>query len=534
MRSRHLLHSDILAEQIPIPGLAAIQTSNIDWHKTLHSQPPVWYKTSHVNDSLADLLSALEPIPLDPPPGTPVGAPGIREIPLAWLALTVLFTVYFFSSVDRALFGILAQPVKEELLLADWQLGFLTGFAFSLLQLTFGLFIARLADQRNRVTILSVCITLWSVMTALCGVAMNFIQLCLFRMGVGIGEAACLPASHSLISDYFPPGSRTKALAIYGLGYPLGGLAGTIAAGVVLDHWGWRNTFYVVGFPGVFVALLTWRLVKEPIRGRFDTDTAAATSATTADPQFAQPKSYSEVSRLLWRSPAVRHMIIALVSMSFATAPTATFLGPFLVRKFPISYTQLGFIIGTTMMLGASISTIVGGIIAQRLARWDQRWLMWLPAITVAAGMPLYVTALAQPTWLGLAIWMFFGALTNATYLAPSYTVLYNAVPPGGRAKAAVIVQILMGVIGFSAGPLLAGAANDVIASKLFGNPLGQSFTLECPGGQAAKGAAAALTAACHTAVADSTQIVLIATMVMTIWPAWHFFLSGRHLKTSR
>lgn len=461
--------------------------------------------------------------------GTPVAAPGTEAIRLSWLVLTVLFTVYFFSSVDRSLFGILAQPVKEELLLADWQLGFLTGFAFSLLQLTFGLVIARLADQRNRVTILTVCITLWSVMTALCGLAMSFIQLCLFRMGVGIGEAACLPASHSLISDYFPPGTRTKALAIYGLGYPLGGLMGTVLAGVVLDHWGWRNTFYVVGLPGVFVALLTWRLVKEPIRGRFD-----AGAGTADDPHFAQPKSYGEVSRLLWRLPAVRHMIIALVSMSFATAPTATFLGPFLVRKFPLSYTQLGFIIGTTMMLGASISTIAGGIIAQRLAKWDPRWLMWFPAITVAAGMPLYVTALAQPTWLGLAIWMFFGALINATYLAPSYTVLYNAVPPGGRAKAALIVQILMGVIGFSAGPLLAGIANDVIASMLFGTHQGQVFTLACPGGQAFKGATAALNAACHGAVADSTQIVLIATMVLTIWPAWHFYLSGRHLKHSR
>jgi MFS family permease len=472
---------------------------------------------------VAYLLSSVKPLPIRGSAGTPAVAPGTEDARLSWLVLTVLFTVYFFSSVDRALFGILAQPIKEELLLADWQLGFLTGFAFSLLQLTFGLVIARLADQRNRVTILSVCITLWSVMTALCGLALNFIQLSLFRMGVGIGEAACLPASHSLISDYFPPGTRTKALAIYGLGYPVGGLAGTVIAGVVLDHWGWRNTFYVVGLPGVFVALLTWSLVKEPIRGRFDAGTAA-------DPQFAQPKSYSKVSRLLWRSPAVRHMIIALVSMSFATAPTATFLGPFLVRKFPLSYTQLGFIIGTTMMLGASISTIVGGIIAQRLARWDQRWLMWLPAITVAAGMPLYVTALAQSTWLGLAIWMFFGALTNATFLAPSYTVLYNAVPPGGRAKAAIIVQILMGVIGFSAGPLLAGIANDVIASALFGTHLGQAFTVACPGGHAAKGAAAALNAACHGAVADATQIVLIATMVLTIWPAWHFYLSGRHL----
>lgn len=455
--------------------------------------------------------------------GGHVGSGAAGDLRLSWIALAVLFTVYFFSSVDRAVFGILAQPLKEELLLADWQLGFLTGFAFSLLHLTFGLVIARLADQRNRVTILSVCITLWSVMTALCGLSVSFIQLCLFRMGVGIGEAACLPASHSLISDYFPPGTRTKALAIYGFGYPFGGLLGTVLVGVVLDHWGWRNAFYIVGLPGVFVALLTWRVLKEPIRGRFDV-------GRVADPQLAQPKSFAEVGHLLWHTPAVRQMIIALTAMSFATAPTATFLGPYLVRKFPLSYTQLGFIIATTMMLGASISTVVGGFIAQRLARWDERWLMWFPAICVAAGMPLYVTALAQSDWRGLAVWMFFGALINATYLAPSYTVLYNAVPSGGRAKAALIVQILMNVIGFSVGPLLAGVANDWIAAVLFGHHSALGFMASCPGGQAIKGAAAALDVACRGAVADATQIVLIGSMVLTVWPAWHFFLAGRHL----
>jgi len=461
------------------------------------------------------------------PGGRGAGSPAeasAAELRTSSIVLGMLFTVYFFSSVDRSIFGILAQPIKEELLLADWQLGFLTGFAFSAVHLAFGFPMARLADQGNRVTILSVCIAFWSVMTALSGMCVNFIQLSLARMGVGVGEAACLPASHSLISDYFPPHRRTKSLAIFGLGYPMGALFGTMIGGIVLDHWGWRAAFYVVGLPGILIALLTWRIVREPQRGRFDAGAAD-------DPGFADPKSFREVSLMLWRSPVLRQMLIALTLTAVFTSPTSTFLGPYLVRRFPISYTELGFIVATTMMLGASISTYAGGIIAQRLGRRDERWLMWFPAITLAAGMPLYVTALAQSEWIWLAVWMFFGALVNATFLAPSYTVLHNSIPPGGRAKAVVIATVFMGFVGHSLGPLIAGVANDMIAAILFGDFAPQGFLAACPGGQAPRGASAALDAACRGAMVDATQIVLIATMAVTVWPAWHFFLAGRHMR---
>nr|WP_250890145.1 MFS transporter [Sphingobium nicotianae] len=440
------------------------------------------------------------------------------------VVLATLFVAYFFSSVDRSIFGILAQPIKEELLLADWQLGFLTGFAFSAVHLVVGFPMARLADKGNRVTILSTCIVLWSVMTALCGLSANFVQLTLARMGVGIGEAACLPASHSLLSDYFSPGSRTKALAIYGLGFPIGSFAGMIVGGFVLDHWGWRAAFYVVGLPGILIALATWRLIREPVRGHLD-------PVQPTNPAFAAPLSYRDVLTMLWRSPALRQMIIALTLFMTFTAPTGTFVGVYLARKFPLSYTELGFIVAMSMMLGATISTFVGGIVTQRLAQHDERWLQWFPAIGVALGMPLYVTALLQESWQALAVWMFLGALANSVCLAPSFTVLYNIIPPGGRAKASVLSSVFMSLIGGSIGPVLTGGANDLIAARLFGHVAPADFMASCPGGQATQGASAALQAACRTAVVDATQIVLLTTMILTIWPAWHFFLAGRHLK---
>jgi MFS family permease len=443
---------------------------------------------------------------------------------VAWTVLFLLFVVNFFSTVDRGIFGILAQPIKEELLLADWELGVLTGFAFSAIHLFFGFPMARLSDKGNRVAILSICFAMWSVMTAMCGLSANFLQLCLARMGVGIGETACQPASHSLISDYFPPGVRTKPLAIYGLGLPVGSFAGMIIGGFILDHWGWRAAFFVVGLPGIIMALLTWRFIKEPQRGRYD-------AGREHDPAFADPRSFKEIALIMWQSPVLRQMIIALTLLTTFTAPTGTFVGVYLARKFPLSYTELGFIVAMSMMLGASISTIVGGVIVQRLSLRDRRWLMWFPAITVAIGMPLYVTALLQESWLALAIWMFFGALANATFMAPSFTVLYSIVPPGGRAKALMISGIFMSLIGGSIGPVLTGGANDLLAAKFFGNFSPDGFMASCPGGQAIKGGAAALDLACRTAVVDATQIVLVTTMALTIWPAWHFFLAGNRMK---
>ncbi|MBT2187449.1 spinster family MFS transporter [Sphingobium nicotianae] len=443
----------------------------------------------------------------------------------ARIVLATLFVVYFLSSVDRSIFGILAQPVKEELLLQDWQIGFLSGVAFSAVQLVFGFPMARFTDKGSRVGILSVCVALWSVLTALCGLATSFVQLSLYRMGVGVGEASCMPASHSLISDYFPRSDRVKALALYGLGFPIGSFVGIIIGGIVQDHWGWRAAFYVLGVPGLFVALLTWKVIKEPPRGRYDI-------GAEVDPAFADPRPFSEVALMLWRSPVLRQMILGLTLLSLFDAPTATFLGPFLARKFPLSYTQLAFIMSMSMMLGASLSTYFGGIISQRLARRDERWLMWFTGVTTAMGAPLYCISLMQTEWLPLAIWMFLGALVNATFFAPCYTVLYNIVPPGGRAKALVIVGFFSGFLGLSVGPLLAGIANDVVSGILFGGYDPRGFVAACPGGHAAKGAAVALDLACRKAVGDATQMVLIVTMAATVWPCWHFFRAAKHMKT--
>src|SRR5580704_6818240 len=199
---------------------------------------------------------------LDPPARTPLFSEGYKRT-----VLTTLTLVYTLNFIDRTIVGIIGQPMKESLGITDNQLGLLGGLAFALLYTLLGVPIARLAERWSRVNIMAVCITLWSGFTALCGLAPNFAAMLAFRVGVGIGEAGCSPPAHSLISDYYEPRRRASALAVYAFGIPLGGMLGAIFGGLIAQFVGWRAAFFVVGIPGVLVALALKLLVKEPPRG---------------------------------------------------------------------------------------------------------------------------------------------------------------------------------------------------------------------------------------------------------------------------
>ena len=182
--------------------------------------------------------------------------------------LGALLLVYVFNFIDRQILAILAEPIKRDLGLSDTQIGALSGVAFGILYATLGIPIARLADRYSRVNIIAICLLLWSAMTALCGLAQNYWQLLLARVGVGIGEAGGSPPSHSLIADYFPPETRASALGIYALGIPLGILFGNLAGGWVNEFFGWRNAFLVVAIPGILLAIALRLTVREPPKYR--------------------------------------------------------------------------------------------------------------------------------------------------------------------------------------------------------------------------------------------------------------------------
>ncbi|WP_411287413.1 MFS transporter, partial [Phenylobacterium sp.] len=194
--------------------------------------------------------------------------------------LTALLIIYILNFVDRGLLSVVAPAMKPELGISDTAFGLLTGFGFALLYTVVGIPLAQVAETRHRVWIMSICVALWSLMTALCGLAAEvtigsitigaFWVLLACRVGVGIGEAGCTPPANSLIADYYPPQRRSTALGYYAMGVTLGTVLANLIGGPVTGAFGWRMAFFVVGLPGILVAVLFKLTVKEPPRGYTD------------------------------------------------------------------------------------------------------------------------------------------------------------------------------------------------------------------------------------------------------------------------
>src|SRR5581483_3153756 len=235
-------------------------------------------ETSSMVDATAPLAAARERKPLF--------SDSYKRLVLAMLTLA-----YTLNFIDRSIIGIIGQPMKESLRITDNQLGLLGGLAFALLYTILGVPIARLAERFSRVNIMAVCITLWSGFTALCGVAPNFAVMLAMRVGVGIGEAGCSPPAHSLISDYYEPKRRASALSVYAFGIPVGGMLGAIFGGLIAQYLNWRMAFFIVGVPGVLVAIALKLIVKEPPRGNADIEARPALpeDVTPDEPTTAPP-----------------------------------------------------------------------------------------------------------------------------------------------------------------------------------------------------------------------------------------------------
>ena len=214
------------------------------------------------------------------PQASPTGdySPAYRRFVLVMLTI-----VYGFNFIDRQILVILQEPIKQEMGLSDAQLGLLSGFTFAVIYVTAGIPIAYLADRSNRRNIIALALTVWSGMTALSGLAQNYAQLLLARIGVGLGEAGGSPPAHSMISDYFPPERRATALSFYSTGIYVGVLMGYAFGGLLAATFGWRTAFLVVGLPGIALAALLLLLVREPRRGRWDGNGGVPEQASLAE-----------------------------------------------------------------------------------------------------------------------------------------------------------------------------------------------------------------------------------------------------------
>jgi len=373
------------------------------------------------------------------------------------MMLFILLLVYILNFLDRQIVNILAEPIKRDLGLSDTQLGLLAGPAFAVFYAVLGIPIARYADKArtNRVWLISLCLAIWSAMTAICGVAQNFLQLALARVGVGIGEAGCTPAAHSLIADSVPPQKRSSAIAFFGLGIPIGGLLGLIIGGVVNDQYGWRAALMLVGAPGILLALVLPLLIRDPRRCAQSTTFSNATSAPTA------ALSIKDVIQEVFASKAYLYVFIAASFTAFLSYGKGLWTISFFIRSHGLSTTEAGLAMAVALGISGIFGTWLGGQMADVFGKDNKRHILTLPAIGMAVAAPILFAGYWAEDWRIAVALLIVPTMLNAAYYGPAYGCVQGLVRPEARAIAASLVVFGQNLIGLGMGPLLFGVLSD-------------------------------------------------------------------------
>jgi predicted MFS family arabinose efflux permease len=400
----------------------------------------------------------------------------------------VLTAVYVSNYVDRQILSILLEPIKREFSLSDTELGFLSGISFAIFYATLGIPIAVWADRGNRRNIVALATVVFSVMTAVCGLAASFVQLALARIGVGIGEAGASPPSHSILADLYRPHERATAMAIFALGVPFGILVGFLAGGWINEFFGWRAAFLVVGAPGLLLALLVRTTLREPPRGQSEGRDQEARAV-------APP--VSEAFRTFLRVRSLRHLAVGAALNSFVGYGAVAWLPAFLIRSFGMSTGDVGTALALIIGIVGGAGTFLGGYFADRLARRDVRWNVWLVAACVGGATPFaFGVYLASDAFWALVFFL-VPAAVGALYLGPCLAMVQGLVPLRMRTLASAVLLFVINIIGLGLGPQAIGILSDLLAAR-FGD--------------------------------ESLRYALLLASLVNVWAALHFALAGRTL----
>ena len=369
----------------------------------------------------------------------------------AGLILAALLFVYILNFADRVLLGVMATPIKSELGLSDTQLGLLGGTAFALFYSTLGVPIGWLADRKSRSWIITVALAVWSGCTAICGMATNFIHLFLARVGVGVGEAGGIAPSYSLISDYFPPHQRARALGIYSFGIPIGSAVGLAFGGLIATQLDWRTAFLFMGLLGIIVAPLFKLIVKDPPRGGLD-----RTAQTS-------PASFSETLRHLKSKPSF--WLIALGSAMSATASygISFWIPSFYVRSFGMPLATVSYAYAAMLLVGGVAGTWIGASLGDRWGPKKPTAYLLIPMLALLASLPFFIAAVsirsAPLSLLLMTIPTALGGMGFGTVL----TAIQHVVRPSLRSTGSATFLLINNLIGLGVCSALLGVISDAL-----------------------------------------------------------------------
>jgi len=371
----------------------------------------------------------------------------------AGFALLLLTLAYSLNFLDRQILGILLVPIQKEFGVSDTAMGALAGLYFALLFALAGIPIAHWADRGVRRNILALGVLVWSCMTFASGLASSFAQLAFARVGVGLGEATAMPASHSMISDLYPRERRTGALAVFSSGIHLGTLCAFALGGWVAAHYGWRTAFLAAGLPGIALALVLRFALHEP--RRLELQLAPGSASLRAG-----------LAELL-----INRRFLLLCGAATCTSVVGygyRFWSPaFLSRVHHLSVEESGVWLGLVCGAGGAIGTLGFGVLAQRLARRSSRWLLGVPALALGLSTVCYGLYALCPDRQG-ALWsLLLAQICAASWFGPIFAATQDCLRPQRRALGASVLLALVTLIGLGLGPTLVGAGSDYFRAAL-------------------------------------------------------------------
>lgn len=369
-----------------------------------------------------------------------------------YYVLALLCVIYALNFLDRNVISILVDPIKNELKVSDTYMGSLSGFAFAVLYSVLGIPIARWADVGNRRNIVTLGLTIWSAMTALSGTAMNFWHLALARIGVGIGEAAGAPPSHSMISDYFPPEKRSQAMAVFQSSIYIGLALGYLLGGWINQFYGWRVAFVCAGLPGLILALLLYLTVREPIRGASDAASGPQpTRATLATVLgfIAQQKSYL-------------FLVLGIGLIGFTNYSFSVWAPSFLRRVHHMNSGEIGTYLGLIKGFCGFVGTLLGGFVAGRIGAKNDRLKFILSAVATLLVCPVFIGFVAtDDVRTGLAL-LGLGTLLIGFHLGPCFAMAQNLVRIEMRTLSSSLAFLCLTLVGLGLGPFVVGYFSDM------------------------------------------------------------------------
>ena len=401
-----------------------------------------------------------------------------------WMATAV----YMLNLVDRGLMALLLQPIKVDLHLTDTQLGSLTGIVFGVFYALVGIPIARWADRGDRVSITSLAIGLWglTVMSSLW--VTTYAQLVLNRIAAAVGESGCKPPTYSLVGDYFPQAAeRTRAMSVYWMGSPLAVILSLMLGGRLNDLVGWRMTFFLMGIPGLILAVVVKATVREPRLQR---------QSNAAEPSAPPVRA---VLRLMWTRASVRHLGIALVLVYALSYGLSPWEAAFLSRNHGMGTTEVGFWLGLILSVGGIGGLLAGGYVANRWFAGNERGQTNVSAVAIAAVVPCFVAFLTVPGKYECLAAFVPIAVAFICFFGPIFALMQRLVPERMRATMLAVIMLVANLIGMGLGPQIVGILSDWLRPALG---------------------------------IDSLRYAMLTLSLLGIWAAYHFRAAGRTVES--